>query len=385
MEQVSGSAWAECPNGVESAIRMIKGNVSLFCVGDDWQSIYRFAGSDISYTSGFEDHFGATSTIELDKTFRFNSKIGEVASRFVMQNPKQLVKTVISHQTALTPTVSLVRTSVNPDDARLMIVERIAQVALSNSSVYFLARFSHDLPKQEELSRLKWRFPALQFLIDTIHSSKGKEADYVVMLGLSKGKYGLPSEIVTHPLIEALEPDREPFPHAEERRLFYVALTRAKHRVYLLCDMRKCSPFIQELVKNEYPLDLDEFTTSSEQQLALEAACPNCKRGHLTARSNASTGKKFIGCTNFPLCGHTEKSCSWCDAPMETVGRFRQCVNAVCGRWAPICPVSGGEMKYQAAYKFWGCLDYRSSDPDSCRHKEYGYIGAPPTRKQQAQ
>lgn len=74
-----------------------------------------------------------------------------------------------------------------------MIIERIAQLAPSNSSVYIVARFTHDLPKQEELSRLKWRFPALQFLTGTIHSSKGKEADYVVLLGLSKGKYGLTS------------------------------------------------------------------------------------------------------------------------------------------------------------------------------------------------
>ncbi|MCW2293169.1 DNA helicase-4 [Pseudomonas sp. BIGb0408] len=365
------------------ALRKKKGNVSLFCVGDDWQSIYRFAGSDIGYTSSFREQFGATSTIELDKTFRFNSQIGEVASRFVTQNPRQLVKTVVSHEQVLAPTVSLMRTDVDPADTRLQIAERIVQIALPNSSVYFLARFSHDLPGKEELSQLKWRFPALQFLIDTIHGAKGKEADYVIVLGLTKGKYGLPSQIVTHPLIDALLPELELFPHAEERRLFYVALTRAKHRVYLPCDMRKCSPFVQELVKNEYPLDLEEFATSNQQRHALEVNCPNCKRGHLTERTNRSTGNKFVGCTNYPLCSHTEKSCSRCNAPMEKAGRFRQCVNAACGWWTPICPVSGGEMSYKTDFKYWGCSDYRSNDPGSCHHKEYGYIGAPPAKKSQ--
>lgn len=70
---------------------------------------------------------------------------------------------------------------------------------------------------------------------------KSKEADYVILLGLGKGKSSLPSEIVTHPLIEALQAKAEPYPHAEERRLFYVALTRAKHRIYLICDILGCS------------------------------------------------------------------------------------------------------------------------------------------------
>lgn len=363
-------------------LRGKRGDVSLFCVGDDWQSIYRFTGSDISFTSQFQERFGPTSISDLDKTFRFNSKIGDVASRFVMQNGSQLAKQITSHEDAMAPTVSLLRTESPPEDARLQIVDRISQIAAPSSSVYFLARFTHDLPKDNELRRLRNLFPNLSFKTDTIHRSKGKEADFVVLLGLTKGKYGLPSEIVTHPLIEALLPPREAFPHAEERRLFYVALTRAKHRVYLPCDMRKCSPFVQELVKGEYPLDLDEFAVSSEQLHALEANCPVCKQGHLVARTNKTSGAIFMGCTNYPRCDHTENSCQRCDAPMETVGRFRRCVKTSCGWWIAICPISGGEMSYKHAFKFWGCSDYRGDDPKSCRHKEYGQIGAPRPRAQ---
>ena len=90
-------------------------------------------------------------------------------------------------------------------------------------------------------SSIALRYPRLSFKKDSIHSFKSKEADYVILLGLGKGKSSLPSEIVTHPLIEALQAKAESYPHAEERRLFYIALTRAKHRVYLICDILGCS------------------------------------------------------------------------------------------------------------------------------------------------
>lgn len=81
---------------------------------------------------------------------------------------------------------------------------------------------------------------------------------------------------MTHPLIEALQPKAEAYPHAEERRLFYVALTRAKHRVYLICDMLRCSPFVRELLDGQYPLELQEFAVSPEQKNAIATNCPVC-------------------------------------------------------------------------------------------------------------
>ena len=98
----------------------------------------------------------------------------------------------------------------------------------------------------------------------TIHAAKGKEADQVILCGLSQGRFGLPSQKETHPLIEALLPPAEPFAHAEERRLFYVALTRARQQVYLLADERRPSPFVQELLEGGYPLArMDEPSTRS--------------------------------------------------------------------------------------------------------------------------
>jgi len=364
-------------------IRKKREGVSLFCVGDDWQSIYRFAGSDITFTSEFKKRFGPTQISDLDMTFRFNSMIGDVANRFVRRNKQQLAKDIKSHTTASTPTVSLMRTAINAGNAPHQVVEpvvqRINQIANQGSSVYFLARFKHDLPSSDELRKFGSRFPNLIFKRDSIHSSKGKEADYVILLGLSKGKYGIPSEIVTNPLTEALLPPREAFPHAEERRLFYVAITRARHRVYLICDMLKCSPFVEELLQDGYPLELEEFITPSEQLHALKASCPTCTQGYLTTRTNRKNEKKFIGCTNYPRCTHQEECCDKCNSPMQRSGRFRICIKATCGWWVPICPISGGALSYKKEFKFWGCSDYRGNDPDSCTHKEWN-VGTPPTR-----
>lgn len=359
------------------ALRLKCGDASLFCVGDDWQSIYRFAGSDITFTSDFEARFGATEINDLDKTYRFNNLIGDVASRFVMQNPRQLVKHIKSHTQATQPTVSLLRTSKDAEGAVAQVVDRISRIAEVGSSVYFLARFGFDLPGEDKLRQLSRRYGNLKFKEDTIHRSKGKEADYVVLLGLKKGKYGLPSEMVTHPLIDALLPKAEEFPHAEERRLFYVAITRAKHRVCLPVDMRSCSPFVLELLGGDYPLDLDEFQTSSEQRVSREAKCPTCEDGTLVTRTNKTSSSRFIGCSNFPRCTHTEKTCTRCDTPMMRSGRFKVCVNDACNWWIPVCPQSGGDMSPKTG--FWGCSDYRGHELGSCRHKEK-FIGEPPVR-----
>jgi DNA helicase-4 len=362
------------------ALRKRQLDVSLFCVGDDWQSIYRFTGSDISFTADFENHFGPTMISGLDKTFRFNSKIGEVASRFVMKNRRQLTKDIQSHTVVTEPTVSLIRASLSRRDSTVdvitRIVSRIGEIAAQGSSVYFLARFKHDLPDLADLCR---SFPNLTFQRDSIHSAKGKEADYVVLLGLGKGKFGLPSEIATHPLVEALLPKLEGFPHAEERRLFYVALTRAKHRVYLVSDMTKCSAFVQELVADQYPIETDEFQDTPDQLNANTTQCPACTEGQLVKRVNATNGGLFSGCTNYPRCRHTESSCDWCSAAMKRSGRFRICVSRTCKRWIPVCPHTGGEMSFRSKAKIWGCSHYRGSEAGSCRHIEKD-ITAPPEK-----
>lgn len=278
---------------------------SLFCVGDDWQSIYRFAGSDVSITKDFDRHFGFSATQVLDKTFRFNNKIGELAARFVNQNPAQLEKTIHSHRMVNKSAVSLIKTASQATGINAALTAIYQKQAGSSASVLILARFSFKKP---DLTALKQQFPSLNIEFMTVHAAKGKEADYVIIVGLEHGKHGFPSEKSTHPLLDMLLPKAEDFKHAEERRLFYVALTRAKHHVYLLADGNKASAFIRELVDNNFDILTDEFTGKGFQKQLADTPCQCCKTGYLVERKGPHG--VFFGCNQYPLCNYTQKTLS---------------------------------------------------------------------------
>ncbi len=291
------------------ALRDSKKGTSVFCVGDDWQAIYRFTGSDIGLTTGFESLFGPTQTTSLDKTFRFNNSINNVASQFVMRNPSQVKKQITTHCVVQEPAVSLVMKPISDNDLFnpiLEILQKIAGMAKQGACVYLLARYHFRLLEFKELAQLKRLVPGLNIEQHSFHTSKGKEADYVVILGLDNTKNGFPSRKLTHPLLEVLLPKVEPYLDAEERRLFYVAMTRAKHRCYLLTDMNKTSDFVKELLADDYAIELNEFDTQASQLMAPEHECPSCKTGTLVKREGPYGS--FIACTHYPLCKHTART-----------------------------------------------------------------------------
>ncbi len=342
------------------ALMAQQAKVSLFCVGDDWQAIYRFTGSDVSLTKDFEAHFGKTATSILDKTFRFNNKIGEVASRFISENPSQIQKIIQSHTQIDVNAVSLIKTNqseIGLEAALKAINEKVSKTA----SVLLLGRFSFNSPPN--LNALKKQYTNLNIVFMTAHSSKGKEADYVIVLNLIKGKHGFPSEISTHPLLELLLPKVENYKHAEERRLFYVALTRARHHVYLITDANKASPFIKELVDNKYPIITDAFIGKIFQDKIANIPCPTCKTGFLTPKDGPHSS--FFGCSNYPICKHTQNACKWCGSGLEIKGEYRVCANQSCDFKEPICPNCGGSLSLKNG-KFWGCSNYRKDNEISC-------------------
>ncbi|SDJ26515.1 DNA helicase-4 [Ferrimonas sediminum] len=216
---------------------------SLFAVGDDWQSIYRFSGSDVSLMTGFSDFFGPTSTTLLDKTFRFDDQLNRLASAFISKNPAQLPKTMTTHKLSATPSLTLV-TDRQP---LTELVAAIASRAKPGQTVYFLARFKFQLPDAQTLDALAKQFPQLSFSSDSVHASKGKQAGIVVLLIPAGERHGFPPERRSHPAKEAMLSEAESYPHAEERRLFYVALTRACDHLYLVTDPDNPGPFVSEL------------------------------------------------------------------------------------------------------------------------------------------
>ena len=366
------------------ALRDRTKNCSVFCVGDDWQAIYRFAGSDVTLTTGFKEEFGPTKTTSLDKTFRFNNRICDVASQFVMKNPAQVRKQLTTHSVVSQPAVSVLRRG-QSQQGQISELEEVCQ-AISDrveggATVYILGRFWFRLPDNSVVRGLERKFLKLKIERLTFHASKGKEADCVILMGLDVGRNGFPSTKETHPLLNALLPSEEPYEFAEERRLLYVALTRARHRAYLITDMSVASGFVKELIKENYSVELDEFTTSIHQLQVTELSCPACKSGTMVPRiSGAST---FFGCSNYPLCTNTEPGCALCGGAMKKQGGYKICINEACRTWVPLCSVCGAPMKRRHGQygEFWGCSNYRSTG-HSCSNT-MNHV-SPPSKSQEA-
>lgn len=230
-----------------AALRQQNSQTTLFAVGDDWQAIYRFSGAQLSLTTAFHHTFGEGDRCDLDTTYRFNSRIGEVANGFIQQNPHQLAKPLNSLTVGDKKAVTLL------DESQLdALLDKLSGFAKAEERILVLARYHHLKPASLEKAATRW--PKLQLEFMTIHASKGQQADYVIIVGLHDGNDGFPAPARESIMEEALLPAVEDFPDAEERRLLYVALTRARHRVWLLFNKDAPSCFVDELKQRDVPV-----------------------------------------------------------------------------------------------------------------------------------
>ena len=184
-----------------------------------------------------------------------------------------------------------------------------------------------------------------------MHTAKGLEADYVVVLGVCAGRYGFPTEVTDDPLLDLVLTAPEEHPNAEERRLFYVALTRAKRRACLLEEGGSRSPFVEELLQGG---GIQTFGSPN----ATDANCTECKKGHLVQRANESGGR-FYGCSNYPYCGHTQPACPECGQGLP-VREGDTAICRECGHSVQGCPQCDGWLQPQAGQygPFLGCSNW---------------------------
>ena len=330
----------------------------LFAVGDDWQAIYRFGGSDIAVMREFGDRFGAFERIDLETTFRCSDRIAAVATEFVLRNPAQIRKTVRATRKVDGPAVHVGL----PGDEGLSLLkkalDRIAEDAARHdgtSDVLLLGRYRHLQPLN--LGSLAKQYPGLRFSYMTVHRSKGLETDYAVVLGLCAGKYGFPVEMADDPLLDLVMVAPEAHANAEERRLLYVALTRARRQAFLLAEGGPPSPFVTELIDDGY--DVTVFGRLPEG----DVLCPQCKEGRVERRENARDGSVFYGCSNWPYCKHTGRPCPKCGTglPVPSGNGFR-CRD--CGGSIESCPSCGGwlESRMGKFGRFLGCSNFPECD-----------------------
>lgn len=287
--------------------RMIRGLLRkpqkyLLAVGDDWQSINRFAGADLSVLSRFEEWFGRGPTMQLTRTFRCTQVIADVASKFVMKNTEQFRKEVRGVRSVSSVPVRLVRAN-NASSALASALrhldesedQRIAKGEPRQvRSVFVLGRYWFD---RDAMPSGGWHHLDVRFM--TAHAAKGLEADAVIVPRLVAGTYGFPSQIADDPILELAAATSQSFPFAEERRLFYVALTRARSQVILITEAGRESRFATELLADRV-VEVVRLDGSVE----VVQVCPECLLGTLVRR----TGRYgvFMGCSTFPTCRHTQ-------------------------------------------------------------------------------
>jgi DNA helicase IV len=271
----------------------------LFCVGDDWQSIYRFTGSKVELFSFYDQYVGISELTKIESTYRYNQNIADTTGKFIQKNPSQLRKNVRSKHESTVNSIHLMY-SEDPIGFKENF-HSIVEGLNTDSTVLLLGRYHSDLnsvlgnklKKQREKIIFQEREDlTIEFL--SIHQSKGLEADYVILLNTQAGTYGFPSEIQDDKVFSLLKEEQEEiYENAEERRLFYVALTRAKDSVWLLVDIYNKSKFIIEL---EDDLGYQQESTSNKVNI-----CVDC--GSIMKKRKSKYGE-FYSCSKYPFCDY---------------------------------------------------------------------------------
>lgn len=239
-------------------------------------------------------------------------------------------------------------------DALNLIVKKIIDEFGSEKSILFLGRTNYDFEilkksglfkissnvRGEKISYIDSPETPMTFL--SVHKSKGLEADNVVILNFKNDRLGFPNQISDDPILSYVLTRGETFLFAEERRLFYVAITRTKNRTFILTDNKSPSIFFGEFSESERTCFVFTNKNSSKEK----TKCPMCKTGDLL--EVPGKGKNFIGCSNFPKCRYSLSDITILQNPKQ-------------------CPECGGFLVKRKGRGHWfvGCTNY-----PFCKHTE---------------
>lgn len=281
------------------------GDSKLFAVGDDWQAIYRFAGCDINIFLHFENYFEDVRLNYITSTHRNSMELQAIVEPFITANPEQYKKHIQSAKHQDSP----VRIVYHNNNRLFAFTKALQEIAKINpkAEVLVLVRNKHDIDSissnevqisdHSKITHIK--FPDMELTYKTVHQSKGLEQEYVILISGDNAKNGFPNQMEDDRLLDLVLGNKSCFRFAEERRLFYVALTRTRSIVYILSDKNNVSTFVKEIESRVQTDDIEPLDKNIEEA----RFCPYCKSGKLILRGR--TNKLFYGCSNFPYCNFT--------------------------------------------------------------------------------
>lgn len=382
----------------------------IMVVGDDWQSIYSFSGCDVNIFTKFDNFFDVCETRYIEKTYRNSQQLIDASSNFVMKNPDQTRKELKSSKSLKYP-IKLVNFDNDFDEIlkfELIIKNIINQSTFKNKKMLILGRNNKDifnllknfnveneygkrkfeiLGDEDKLRRNKFvkivyrESPDVNIEYRTVHQSKGLECDNVILINLKNWKAGFPNKMVDDPVLNFVKRNGDSFSYAEERRLFYVALTRTKNNVYLLAPYFKSSVFVQELKTdaNVELLNLEhnrlETLKNIEKNgeryvIPTKLKCPVCKTGVVLLESFWNNGKL----NRVLKCSHNMappfNRCNWeggyYGSELEDLDDIEYC---------PSCDgILIKRYRHSDGHPFLGCTNFRKT---GCRGKgkKLEYIG----------
>ena len=308
-------------------------SAKIIAVGDDWQSIYAFSGSDISLFTKFSEKMGYAALLKIVRTYRNSQEIIDIAGNFIQKNTEQIQKDLISPKHIEDPVIVYTYDSKlkdpkgdNRSGANYAIAHAI-EIALEqimaynraegkpiDSSILLLGRFGFDGDRLERSGLFEYitrgsrirsvKYPKLNITFMTAHSSKGLGYDNVIVVNGRNETYGFPSKIEDDPVLAFVVKEDLSIEYAEERRLFYVAMTRTKNRVFFIAPEQNPSEFLLEL-KHDYKNVVLKGNWNEDPAAipSFKKACPMC--GYpMQFRFKAAYGLRLHICTNDPeVCG----------------------------------------------------------------------------------
>lgn len=297
-------------------------DAKVIAVGDDWQSIYAYAGSDITLFTKFKESFGYGQELSITKTYRNAQELIDIAGGFIQKNSVQIKKALVSPKHISDPVV--VRTYTENVDRKQYdgrggkffligeTVESLMDEILKekpDSSILLLGRYGFDAYNLGRSADFKYdektgnvysqKYNAVYLDFMTVHRAKGLGYDNVIIVNGRDDIYGFPSKIEDDPVLNYVIKTDHAIEYAEERRLFYVALTRTKNRVYIVVPEEHPSEFVLELIRDYVNIRLDGNIVLNPDRKVEAKRCPIC--GYpMQLRYKKDYGLRLYICSNEP-------------------------------------------------------------------------------------